>query len=107
LKPLKDRSGGWFYPEEQFIVKDKSTVDFALDLSALEWGTERSAGLPSSRLHAVGPDGAYIVSARLVIKGVNGRSDHWSKSRPLRFGGNWKPKTKLSLFRPKTQLAAD
>ncbi len=73
LSPMSDAKGGWTYPEGKLILNSKSKVEFVLELSALEWSNEISSSLPSLRLYAVVPDGAYELYFSLDASDEDGR----------------------------------
>jgi hypothetical protein len=73
LKPVSDSKGGLTYPEGKLVIKAKSNVEFTIELSALDWNKDISASLPSSRLFAVVPDGAYELYFNLEARDANGR----------------------------------
>jgi hypothetical protein len=92
LKPVHNPNDGWTYPETNLPLKAKSQVEFTLDLSALEWANEISAGLPSLGHYGAVPDGGYQLNfdlgARDAMDGatcnktdVEIRSEPRSKSR--------------------------
>ena len=74
LKPVRGAKGGWTYPETSLTLRAQNELEFTLDLSALKWANEISAGLPSQGHLSAVRDGSYELhfnlGARDAIDGV-------------------------------------